>query len=223
MPDEYSFTGESMNFAEPGELDDLVEDPVDLLLRQPQDRRVQVHVVAPRQLGVEAGPELEEGGDLAPGGDLALLGREDPGQALQEGALARPVLADHRERGALGDLERDVLQGPELVVLGPPAAQHRGLQRVVALLVEAEHLRDVRRRGSRARSQLLRDAPLELVEHPQADHAERHRPEGHVSDVPERGPSQVVERGPEASSPCARAGSGCRSGGTGSSCPGRGP
>ncbi len=52
---------------EAGELDDVVEPAVDLALAQPQDRSVQVDVLAAGELGVEPGAQLEQSGHLAPG------------------------------------------------------------------------------------------------------------------------------------------------------------
>ena len=52
---------------EPGELDDVVDDRVDLASRQPEDRAVEVDVLAAGQLGVEAGAELEQRRDAAVG------------------------------------------------------------------------------------------------------------------------------------------------------------
>ena len=46
-----------------GELDDLVEAPVDLAAAHPKERAVQVHVLTPRQLGAEPGPDLEQRAD----------------------------------------------------------------------------------------------------------------------------------------------------------------
>ena len=54
-----------MNSLEAGEVDDLVEARVELLLRQAEDRAVEVDVLAPGQLGVEARAELEQRRDLA--------------------------------------------------------------------------------------------------------------------------------------------------------------
>ena len=104
---------------EPGELDDVVEAPVELGLGEPEDRAVEVDVLPPGQLGVEAGAELEQRRHLAARAAAALVGLEDPGQALQQRALARAVGADEAVRDALGDLERDVAQRPELLVAGP--------------------------------------------------------------------------------------------------------
>ncbi len=92
---------------------------------------------------MEAGAELEEGGDLAVGLDASLLGPQDVGHALEQGALARPVLADEREGRPFGHLEGHVPQRPELLVLHPGAAHDRRLQRLVALVVQAVLLRDV--------------------------------------------------------------------------------
>ena len=50
---------------EAGEVDDVVEACVELLLRQAEDRAVEVDVLPARQLGVEAGAELEQRRDLA--------------------------------------------------------------------------------------------------------------------------------------------------------------
>ena len=62
MPDEYILTGESMNWAT-GELDDLVELSFDLRPRHAEDRAVHVNVLAAGQLGMEAGPQLQQGSD----------------------------------------------------------------------------------------------------------------------------------------------------------------
>jgi hypothetical protein len=57
---------------------------------------------------MEPGAELEERGDLAVGLDAPLLRPEDVGHALEQGGLARPVLADQGVRLPFGDLERHV-------------------------------------------------------------------------------------------------------------------
>ena len=128
---------------EPGEVDDLVEALVELLLGHAEDRAVEEDVLPSGQLGMEAGSELEERGDLAVGLDAPLFRPEDVGHALEQGALSRPVLADERVRRPFGHLERHVPQRPELLVLHPGAAHDRRLQRLVALVVEAVLLRDV--------------------------------------------------------------------------------
>src|SRR5262245_41521361 len=66
----------------------------------------------------------------------ALVRSQDLRRALEHGRLARPVLADDAEGLAPFDLERHVLQGPELLVAGPPAPQDGRLQVLVLLVVE---------------------------------------------------------------------------------------
>ena len=46
-----------------GEFHDLVEARGDLVLAQPEDRAVEIHVLASRELRVEAGPHLEQAAD----------------------------------------------------------------------------------------------------------------------------------------------------------------
>ncbi len=99
-----------------GEVDDLVELGVDLPPGHAQDGAVEVDVVAPGELGVEAGADLEHGGDAAVAGDGAGVGHEDPRQALEQGGLARAVVAHEGEGGALGDVQVDALEGLELGV-----------------------------------------------------------------------------------------------------------
>src|SRR3981081_67363 len=91
---------------------------------------------------METGAQLEERRDLSPGRDRTVVRAQDLGHALQERALARPVLADEAEGRAFCDVERHVAQGPELLVASPPASHERGLQRLVALVIEAIALRD---------------------------------------------------------------------------------
>ena len=125
---------------EAGKRDDVVEAQLDLALRQPEDGTVQEHVLAAGELHVEAGPELEQGRDPTVHRGPALLGPEDAGHALQQGALARPVRADDAERLARRHLELDALERPELSVLGAPSLEDGGLQVLVLLLVETEAL-----------------------------------------------------------------------------------
>src|SRR5262249_60192574 len=95
------------------------------------------------ELWLVAGPQLEERRDVAVGPDAPLLGPEDVGYALEQRALARPVLADQRERRSLGHVEGHIPQSPELLVLHAGAAHDRRLQGLVALVVKAVLLRDI--------------------------------------------------------------------------------
>src|SRR5579875_710722 len=93
-----------------GEVHDIVESLLELLLLQAEDRPVQKDVLATGQLGVEACAELEQGGHLASHGHRPFVRAEDAGYALQHGGLARAVLADEARGRPLGNLEGDVAE-----------------------------------------------------------------------------------------------------------------
>ena len=130
--------------ADPGELDDLVEAAADVVSRQPEDPAVEHHVLAAGQLRVHAGADLDQGTDPAPDPDPPLGRERDPRHELQRGGLAGAVVADDRERLALGDLERQVVDGGDHVARRA-SADDRG--QVVAersvLAAAAVALRDV--------------------------------------------------------------------------------
>ena len=73
----------------------------------------------------------------------AAVGSEDAGDALQQGALARPVVADERHRRAVLDSGRDAGERLELAVAGSATVQQRRLEALVAFVVEPESLVDV--------------------------------------------------------------------------------
>jgi len=82
---------------ETGERDDLVEHGVDLALAQPEDRAVEVDVLASRELRVEAGAELEQSGHAPACADPSIRGLVDPGHEPQERRLPGAVVADEAE------------------------------------------------------------------------------------------------------------------------------
>jgi hypothetical protein len=133
-----------------GKVDDLVEALGDLLLAQTENRAIEEDVLAPGQLWVKAGAELEEGRDLPPGLDPSFLRTQDAGHALQQRALAGAVLADEGERRALRDLQRHVPERPEFLVADACSPHDRRFQRLVALVVQPVLLRDVVDRDDRA-------------------------------------------------------------------------
>src|SRR5207244_313378 len=92
-----------------GELDDRVELPVDLAALHAEDRAVEVDVLAPGQLRMEARADFEQAADAAP--DLrASRGRpRDLRQDLQQCRLASAVRADDPDHLPLARLERDVV------------------------------------------------------------------------------------------------------------------
>lgn len=68
---------------------------------------------------MEAGADLEEGADPAPHDDLPLGRIGDPGEDLEERALAGAVPPDDAENLAGLDLEVDVPEGLESVARRP--------------------------------------------------------------------------------------------------------
>src|SRR5262249_62355817 len=97
---------------------DLVELPVDLPLAHPEDGAVQVDVLAPREIAVKAGPDLEQASDPAVQLHAAGRGRRDPGHDLQRRALAGAVASDEAEDLSLLDVEGHVAKRPEIAGRG---------------------------------------------------------------------------------------------------------
>src|SRR2546429_5415830 len=99
-----------------GELDDRVELPRDLAPLHAEDRAVEVDVLPPGQLGMEARPDLEQAADAA--AELrAPLGRpRDLRQDLQQRRLAGAVRPDDPQHFTFACLERDVAQRPDLLL-----------------------------------------------------------------------------------------------------------
>jgi hypothetical protein len=126
--------------ADAAELDDVVQAGGDLPAAQPEDRPVEEDVLAPGELGVEPGAELEHGRHPAVRGDGARSGPVDTRDQLEQRRLSRAVVADEAVRRPPGDLQRDVAERPE--VLGPAAAGAPGqllleIGRLVAVHLEA--------------------------------------------------------------------------------------
>src|SRR5262249_12485873 len=119
----------------------------------------------PCELGLEAGTELEQRRQSAPRDDLAGGGSQDPGHALQQRRLAGAVVSEEPDRRALGHLEVDVAERPELLRRRPSETDDPFLQRRVSLVREQESLRDApdadrgghRRLRAPRRSRLRRD------------------------------------------------------------------
>ena len=115
IPEEYHFTGMSMNSRDAGELDDPVELRLNLPSPHTEHRSAQIDVLATGELGMKAGAHLDERRDTAGEADLAGGRRGDARQQLEDGALARAVVADQAECFAAADFECDVLDGPEIL------------------------------------------------------------------------------------------------------------
>ncbi len=124
------------------ERDDVVERGVGLPARQAEERGVEVDVLAPGELGVEPGAELEQRREAAALADRPRGRPQDPRDALQERRLARAVVPDQPERRPLAHVELDVAERPE--VLGSaPRGEHTLFERRRLVPIDAEALRDI--------------------------------------------------------------------------------
>src|SRR5438552_1896787 len=102
-------------------------------------RAVQVDVVAPGQLGIEAGAQLDHRADPALGDGRSFARLQHARDGLEERALPGPVVTDQRDGVARRDLQRDVAQRPEFLrrTQVAEAVRHRLLQRGDLLAVDA--------------------------------------------------------------------------------------
>ncbi len=98
-----------------GEGDDLVEAAADLGPTHPQHRATQVNVLAAGQLRVEAGADFEQTPHAAAQPDVAGRRLGDAAEDFEQRRFARAVAADHADDLAGLDLERHVLERPEVV------------------------------------------------------------------------------------------------------------
>ena len=117
IPLEYRFTGVSMKDSTPENSAISGKLRLDLSALHPEDRAVQVDVLAAGELGVESCADLEQASDATTDLDAARRGVRDPGEHLQQRRLAGAVGADHAEHLSFDDVERDVLQRPDLLHL----------------------------------------------------------------------------------------------------------
>ena len=86
-----------------GELHDLIEPPADLCPSHPEDRAVEEDVLAPGQIGMEAGAHLEQRADATGHVGAPARGLGDPRDDLQQGRLAGAVVPDQPDDLALAD------------------------------------------------------------------------------------------------------------------------
>ena len=117
------------SFAEPG----LLEHPLDLALDVggALEASEQAQVLSHRQPAVEAGL-LRHPADLVGSRERARIRAADPGEDREQGGLAGPVGADHRQQLAPGGAERDLAQRrPITEALRQPARLDHGLARLL--------------------------------------------------------------------------------------------
>ncbi len=93
-----------------GKVHNFIELAVDLILAHAEDGAVEKHVLAPGQLGVEAGADLQQAADAPLDLDHAAGGRGDAREDLEQRGLAGAVAPDDAQRLALLHGEGDVIQ-----------------------------------------------------------------------------------------------------------------
>ncbi len=157
-----------------GEVDDGIEDAVHFLLGHAQEGSVEVDVLPPGQVLLEARAQLEQTGQFALDDDFARSRLEHAADALEQGRLARPVPAQDPDRLTLAHLQGDVLEGPEVLRGGAPPVDDAFLYGVVAPVGQPEPLRDVLDvdRNLAHRSELLGEVALEPSEDRESDEEE---------------------------------------------------
>ena len=80
-----------------GKVDDLIEFALDLRALHAQDGAVEIDVLAPGQLGVEAGAHFQQRANPPVDFAVAFGGVGDAREDLEQGALAGPVAPDDAE------------------------------------------------------------------------------------------------------------------------------
>ena len=138
--------------ADVGEVDDAGQPLLHRLVGHAEERAGEADVVAARQVGVEAGTERQQARHVADDVDGALVRLDDPGEDLEQRALAGAVRADDREALAVDEPERDVAEGPEVGRSVAPLQEvpERAADRRLA--GQAEVVADAEARGRRSRS-----------------------------------------------------------------------
>ena len=102
---------------QPGKRNDVVELACDLRPAHPEDRPVEIDVLAPAEFPMEPGPDLEQASHPSPDPDLSGRRGRNPGNKLQQSGLARPVRTDDPNRVPLRNLEGDIPERPEFFPL----------------------------------------------------------------------------------------------------------
>ena len=110
-----------------GEGDDFVEFAGDLGPRHAKDGAVEEDVFPSAEFGMKPRADFQQARDAAKDFDPSGAWLGDAREDFQQRGLARAVAADDADHIALGDVERHLAQGPEILCripgVAPPAAQ----------------------------------------------------------------------------------------------------
>src|SRR5690606_34250792 len=90
--------------------DNVVETVIDLILGHPEDRRIQIHVLAARQLRMESRADLDETSNTPSREHAAGVGFHDARNKLESRRFSGAVEAHDGDRFALAYLKTEVIQ-----------------------------------------------------------------------------------------------------------------
>src|SRR5215831_1772402 len=124
------------------EFDDRVVVPVDLAPAESEQSPVQIHVLPPGVLGMEARTKFQQRRDTAADLNAAKVRPENPCQHLEQGALARSVVPDNAEELASGHVEADIAERPKVLPVTTAALSDDLLERLMAAPVNTVPLRE---------------------------------------------------------------------------------
>ena len=103
-----------------GEVQDVVKKALGLLAAEAQHRGIEIDILAPGEVGVEARAQFQQGADAAMHPDFARGGLDNAGDQLEKGALAAAVAADDAHAAPRQHVEGDVAHSPQIVGNPPP-------------------------------------------------------------------------------------------------------
>ena len=117
----------------------------DFLLVQAEHRAIHEDVLAPRELGVEPGAQLQQRCDAPVQLHRPRRRRQRSANELQQRRLARAVPSDDAHRRARRYVEAHVPQRPEITIEAAPAAPRELLQPIAGPLIHLVALAQVSR------------------------------------------------------------------------------
>ncbi len=128
-----------------GEAHNVVEFLVNLLAREPEYRRVQVHIVPPGELRIEANPQFQKRRDPPIDRDASAVGAVNPGEDFQECTLTRAVAPDDAKKLSLFNAKTYFIQRLEFFVrtVALEGTHKRPAQATDLLMRDAKHLGNI--------------------------------------------------------------------------------
>ena len=142
IPDEYVLTGRSIACSSSANATISSNRSRISRSREPLERAVQLDVLAPGEVGMEARAELEQRPDASAGRDRPVGRPDDPGDQPEQRRLAGAVAPDEADGLARRDRDGDVAERPDLLRTRPAARDEELLERVRLARADDEPPRD---------------------------------------------------------------------------------